>query len=698
MAKDFYIDKWLIQPSLNRVCVQQEHWKIEPKIMNVLLCLAEHPNQVVTREFIFETVWGETIVVDMALTRAISELRSIFKDKATSPTVIETIPKRGYRLIARIDRERSTTNKLLSPSTTHLQKDRSPVFFYSTAAVLLILVLVFSLSILDAPEPIKTYETTPVTSLKGWEFNPAFAPDGKNIAFVLQQNDVPFSQIYTTSLNRNEEPVQLTRSEGFHFAPAWSPDGNTIAFYFNDKGNVSIKSIPAFGGEENLIMNVYARAAGLNWSPDGSLLAYVDADTTTRQHVIHLYSLADKSSSLLSSPPETNWGDHYPRFSPNGDKLAFIRSEVEGKQDIFLVDIATGEESQLTNFSKPILGFDWAGDDKLFLSSSVEGEVNVWEFDLTVDDIASAFRKLPLGKDKHNPTIHNDQLILEDWTKDIDLFSIFISDDEPGKLQPSPLSSSLWELHPSFSSVHGKIVFSSNRSGSYEIWTAEQDGSNPQKLSSLGSSLTGMPCWSPAGDVIAFDSRINGVADIYIIDDSGLGTYQLTKGDSNDMSPTWAVDGNAIYFASDRSGSWEIWKKPINGDNAIQVTSTGGYYGVESNSGETLYFTKHRESGIWDLNLETMEERLIIPNLSSLDWGNWEVHGDGIYFFDRKQSAGPSSVSFYDFSSGQTESVAEINNSVPVLDPSIAISPDQSMVLIGLVTGYRGDLVLVEDF
>lgn len=667
--------------------------------MNVLLCLAEHPNEVVTREFIFETVWGETIVVDMALTRAISELRSIFRDKATSPDVIETIPKRGYRLIARVNRDQSAvkiTTDVDQPSAS--QNDRSPVFFYSTAAVLLVLVLIFSLSILDAPEPIKTYSTTPVTSLKGWEFNPAFSPNGKNIAFVLQQNGVPFSQIYTTSLDGNEEPVQLTSSEGFHFAPAWSPDGNMIAFYFNDQGRVSIKSIPPFGGEENHIVDVKALAAGLHWAPDGQSFAYVNADTITQQHAIYLYSVEDKTSSTLSSPPETNWGDHYPRYSPDGDQLAFIRSEVEGKQDLFLIDIANGEETRLTNFSRPILGFDWADDETLFLSSSAEGEINVYELDLTAEDVTSALKKLPLGKDKHNPTIRNGQLILEDWTKDIDLFSISLANDEINKLQPSPLSSTQWELHPSYSGVHGKLAFSSNRSGSYEIWTAEKDGSNLQKLSDIGSSLTGMPKWSPAGDVIAFDSRINGTSDIFIIDDSGTGTYQLTKGSSNDMSPTWSADGSAIYFASDRSGSWELWKKPINGNNAVRVTNTGGYYGIESVDGQSLFFTQHRRAGLWKLNLNSMEEELIIPELSSLDWGNWVVTENGVYFFNRKQSAGPSSVSFYEFSSGQTESVVQINNSVPVLDPSIAISPDQKQLLIGLITGYQGDLIMVEDF
>jgi len=66
-----------------------------------------------------------------------------------------------------------------------------------------------------------------------------------------------------------------------------------------------------------------------------------------------------------------------------------------------------------------------------------------------------------------------------------------------------------------------KITFRSNRSGSFEIWTCDSDGSNPIQLTLLGAPNTGTPRWSPDGRQIAFDSRKEGHADIYVINAEG---------------------------------------------------------------------------------------------------------------------------------------------------------------------------------
>ena len=74
---------------------------LQPKAMEVLLCLAEHPREVVDREFILQQVWGHSAMTDDVLTRCISELRHHLEDDRQNPRFIQTIPKRGYRLLVR---------------------------------------------------------------------------------------------------------------------------------------------------------------------------------------------------------------------------------------------------------------------------------------------------------------------------------------------------------------------------------------------------------------------------------------------------------------------------------------------------------------------------------------------------------------------------------------------------------------------
>ncbi len=102
MDADFHIGPWLVQPRLNAVSRQDESIRLEPKAMQVLVHLAGHAGEVVTKERLISAVWTDTFVTDDVLTRAISGLRRVFCDDAKAPQVIQTIPKAGYRLIAPI--------------------------------------------------------------------------------------------------------------------------------------------------------------------------------------------------------------------------------------------------------------------------------------------------------------------------------------------------------------------------------------------------------------------------------------------------------------------------------------------------------------------------------------------------------------------------------------------------------------------
>ncbi len=100
MVGSFQIGKWTVEPQLNDITNSNRTIHIEPKAMQVLICLAEHTDQVVTKERLMRVVWAETFVGDDVLTRTISDLRKALGDDAKDPRFIQTIPRSGYRLIA----------------------------------------------------------------------------------------------------------------------------------------------------------------------------------------------------------------------------------------------------------------------------------------------------------------------------------------------------------------------------------------------------------------------------------------------------------------------------------------------------------------------------------------------------------------------------------------------------------------------
>jgi TolB-like protein/DNA-binding winged helix-turn-helix (wHTH) protein/Flp pilus assembly protein TadD len=99
MQGDFRLGQWMVCPKLNTVQADGRSVRLEPKFMQVLVCLAARPGEVVSKEELIGSVWKDTFVTDDVLTRAISELRRILGDDAKQPRIVETVARNGYRII-----------------------------------------------------------------------------------------------------------------------------------------------------------------------------------------------------------------------------------------------------------------------------------------------------------------------------------------------------------------------------------------------------------------------------------------------------------------------------------------------------------------------------------------------------------------------------------------------------------------------
>ncbi len=104
MAREFQVGRWRVEPDLNRITRGDRTVAVEPKVVEVLAFLAAHPGEVLSKERILRAVWPGTYVGSEVLRYSISELRKAFSDDARNPQVIQTIARRGYRLIADVTR------------------------------------------------------------------------------------------------------------------------------------------------------------------------------------------------------------------------------------------------------------------------------------------------------------------------------------------------------------------------------------------------------------------------------------------------------------------------------------------------------------------------------------------------------------------------------------------------------------------
>lgn len=99
-AAPFQLLEWQVEPVRNRLIGPDGEREVEPRVMDLLVLFAASPGEVLSRAEIGATVWGGVHVNDDALGRTVWKLRQALGDDARTPRFIETVPKRGYRLIA----------------------------------------------------------------------------------------------------------------------------------------------------------------------------------------------------------------------------------------------------------------------------------------------------------------------------------------------------------------------------------------------------------------------------------------------------------------------------------------------------------------------------------------------------------------------------------------------------------------------
>jgi DNA-binding winged helix-turn-helix (wHTH) protein len=101
--REFRVDGWLVQPELNLLVRGERSIRVRPQLIDVMACLAVRPGAVVTKDQMLAVVWSDRHVCVTGIARCVAELRRILSDDARRPRIIETISKRGYRLMAPVE-------------------------------------------------------------------------------------------------------------------------------------------------------------------------------------------------------------------------------------------------------------------------------------------------------------------------------------------------------------------------------------------------------------------------------------------------------------------------------------------------------------------------------------------------------------------------------------------------------------------
>ena len=666
MSGDFQIGEWQVQPAVNRVRRRDHVVRLEPKVMQVLVCLAESAGEVVTREQLIARVWPDVFVTDDVLHRAIRELRRVFGDSTATPTYIETIRKRGYRLIPTsiptpppVDLGLSTKGSVpLSgrqtpwadaragqplgraprqpPAVTSPASATSPAFALLAAgvAVGVVAAVVIVATRTDDLASQAHARFVPVVSGPLNESDPAMSPDGRSIAFVQRETgDGTSADIYIRNL-ADGRLTRLTAHPASERLPAWSPDGARLAYVRTTGSSCDIFI-------RTLATSVDVRIAPCGNAEDGRLAWTADGHALLTSHAPKMHAdsgwritrieIATGATLDVTDPPKGSVGDHSPTVSPDGRQIAFIRRASGGVSDIYVAAADGSGVKRLTFDDVDLTGLDWSGDGRsIVYSSDRAGGYSLWR--IPADGGQPTLLAGGAARMKHPVADRaGRRVVYENWNYEINVWQVGRAGTDPS---PITTTSELWNLYPQVSPDGRHIAYVSTQSGAHELWIADRDGGNPRQITRLAGGVVKAPRWSPDSRRVVYLARGRGSVDVQHADiATGLIT-QVTSSSTNEVAPSWSHDGTRIlYGAVDEHANWNVWSVDLHAASPARVEITNAVAAQSAADGASLYFTRPDQPGIWRTvpHSPRTADRLL-ENVAAGNTLGWAIANDAIYF------------------------------------------------------------------
>jgi Tol biopolymer transport system component len=553
--------------------------------------------------------------------------------------------------------------------------------------------------------PERPLEPVPLTNYVGTESFPSFSPDGTQVAFSWDGENMQNTDIYVKVIG-SAGHLRLTTDPARDIHPHWSPDGRQIAFFrMLASDRVALLLAPPLGGPERKLGEFYVTrmvgypVADMDWTPDARYIVATVAAGPGQPN--NLYRIAADSGEMKSIVPvngDISHGYASLAVSPDGSMLAAGHYRGVGSVSIFTLTSSL-EVVGARNAGPDGIGvasLAWSPDGRDLIAALSSNNPRPL-FRIPVAAAGDAQMLSWAGQGALTPAVSRQRhrLAFARAMNNTNIWQLSLEEARAGRPALQKVAaSSFRSVAPAYSPDGRRLAFHSNRGGSVQMWTSDADGARPVQVTSLSTTaVTGTPDWSPDGQYLAFDSNHSGPSHIYVVRADGGAPRQLTTGATQNYVAAWSHDGRWIYFTSDRAGALQIWRLPAEGGEAVQVTSAGELPRV-SPDGEWLYYVKRDGAdGVWRMPIDGGREQRLVPNSFRNSYA--PVDG-GLYWVPwLNNDRNPSSVHYLDFATGRQTSIYE---SERPLDLGLAVSPNGRKLLFAQIDFAGQDLMLVEGF
>ena len=506
----------------------------------------------------------------------------------------------------------------------------------------------------------------------------ALSRDGKFVAFLSDrdgQMDVWITQagsgeFHNLTRGRVAELVNpAIRPLGF------SPDGSLVTFWTRTADesagkDISVWAVPMLGGEPRPYLQ---SAAELDWSPDGSQVAYHTTAPGDPLFISHTGASAESRSIFTAS---AGLHCHFPLWSPYSDYIYFAEGTPPNKLNIWRIRREGGSPEQITSqggVSYPVL---LDGRRMLYLATDASGD-GPWLYEMDVERRVA--HRLTFGPERYTSlasSADGRRLALTVATPETSLWHMRASDSPEKMAAPSRISlttnagrwprlgpnyllyvsaagasDGIWKIAegsgaeelwhgdraqiigaPAISPDGQRIAFSASQSGRKLLYTMRADGSDARVLA--GSlDLQGDPSWTPDGQWVTSAANEHGVPHLFRVSAAGSSANFFSR--EYALDPAWSADGRfVLYSGADIGTTFAVNAATIEGKPyklpALNLTR-GARHMVLLHEGHSVVVLRGEleHKNLWVVNLDTGQQRQLTNVPADFDMRDFDISPDG---------------------------------------------------------------------
>jgi len=627
---------------------------LPPRALQVLTLLARNRGEIVHRDTLIDAVWdGNFLVGDKGLSQAIWQLRRAFDD-AHPGRIIETVPRKGYRLLAPEENGAATRR-------------------YGKYAKLAVGASLGGLALIAAqwigsggsPNASEIRAPRALVASNHPEVYPDISPDGKRVLF--HRREAEQYDLYIRDVGSGTDSA-LTRTPGADETGAvFAPNGDRVA-YARTRGNRCTIVIRDDDGRERALAEDCRPDSwnALDWHPNDVHLVYTAQDGKGVPGFVEIDTTSGAARTLYRAPNGTS-RPITPRYAPDGRRIAFILQGQDQQVSLALLPLEGGEPTPVGAAGAVPASLAWSSDgEALWLSGHDERHFQLLKLDLDsgslqrfpLEDVRSLRLRRDSGTGIERLAFHRSALDADIWAVPGDVAS-------PFRLAASP------ELDWMPLAMDRGIYFVSDRDGFHQLWR-QADGP-PQKVTNQTS----------VGTFTSLTADARGrVTALWV----GPGGRQLIRIDpSGEHIDAIPLAARVAKVVSDRDGShlfslqpgerhWALWRSPAQDPTEFVSLELDGLTDLAAAKQGVFALTAEPDSRV--IHWEDGNTRVVVPDAEHIVQGLWAAHGDTLVSVEPDQGR----IRHYDLALGRWKAIEPLEKDWFIL-PGLAIGEQQGLLL-----------------